>query len=265
LDPQIADLIALQKVDSDIQEERAQIAAVPGKVAEMDARLQQYKDKLDARNHHLEEANKDRRTLEGELQSINDKFSKYQDQLMQVKTNEAYTAMLKEIDGTKKEIAEHEEKILEDMLSVDELAAEIKELERQFQEDKTLLGKEKAEVEAAGCDAEGRLRQHEEERKRLVTSLDEATLASYERVATMRGGLAVVEVKEELCLGCRVKVRPQIFQEVVNDAGLRQCDSCTRFLYYVEELVGEEANKPADGEPAGASRSDTPPTEEPPA
>ncbi len=87
MEPQIADLIALQKVDSSIQEERAQIAMVPDKVAAVDARLQQYKDKLEARNHDLEEATKDWRTQEGELQSINDKLSKYQDQLMQVKTN----------------------------------------------------------------------------------------------------------------------------------------------------------------------------------
>ncbi len=269
MEPQIADLIALQKVDSSIQEERAQIAMVPEKVAALDARLQLYKDKLDARNHDLDEATKDRRTQEGELQSINDKLSKYQDQLMQVKTNEAYTAMLKEIDGTKKEIDEHEERILEDMLAVDDLTAEIKELEKQFQADKTLLGKEKADVEAGGREAADRLLQDEEERKRLAGCLDEATLRAYERVATMREGLAVVEVREELCLGCRVKIRPQVFEEVRTGAGLRQCDSCTRFLYVTEEFAGEDAKKPveggpaADAPPADASAPDALPTEKP--
>ena len=259
MEPHIADLIALQKVDSSIQEERAQIAMVPDRVAAVEARLQEYKDKLEARNHDLEEATKDRRTQEGELQTINDKLSKYQDQLMQVKTNEAYTALLKEINGTKKEIDEHEERILEDMLSVDDLAAEIKELEKQFQADKVLLGQEKAEVEAGGRQAEERLRQDEEERERLAGSLDEATLKGYERVATMRGGLAVVEVREELCLGCRVKIRPQVFEEVRTGAGLRQCDSCSRFLYVTEEFAGEEANKPVAGGPA----ADAPPAEKP--
>jgi predicted nucleic acid-binding Zn-ribbon protein len=236
-------------------------------VAALDARLQQYQDKLEARNHNLEEATKDWRTQEGELQSINDKLSKYQGQLMEVKTNEAYTALLKEIDGTKKEIDEHEERILEDMLSVDDLAAEIKELEKQLQADKILLGQEKAEVEAGGREAEDRLRQDEEERKRLAASLEGAALTIYERVSTMRGGLAVVEVREELCLGCRVKVRPQVYQEVRTGAGLRQCDSCTRFLYVVEEFAGVEAKKPAEGQPAvdtppaDASPPDAPPAE----
>jgi predicted nucleic acid-binding Zn-ribbon protein len=268
LKPQIADLIGLQIVDSSIQKEQAEIAALPGRVAAVDARIQEYKDKLEARNQEQEEAKKERRTLEGELQSINDKLSKYQDQLMQVKTNEAYTAMLKEIKGTKNDIVEHEEKILEDMLSVDDLSAEIKELEKQFQADKALLEKEKVEVEAAGLEAEKRLVQHQEERRLLTDALDDRALADYQRVHTMREGLAVVEVREELCLGCRVKVRPQVIEEV-RAGELRQCDSCTRFLFVVEELTGEAANKPPEGEPpaeilpADASSPDTPPAEKP--
>jgi predicted nucleic acid-binding Zn-ribbon protein len=253
LEPQIDDLIALQKVDSNILDERALIAAVPDKVAAVDARIQDYKDKLDARNHDLDEAKKERRTLESELKGINDKLSKYQDQLMQVKTNDAYTAMLKEIEGTKKDIAQHEETILEDMLSMDEFSGEIKGLEKEFQADKSVLEKEKADVQTAGREAAGRLAQHEEERKRLASSFDRRTLAAYERVATMRAGLAVVEVREELCLGCRVKVRPQIFEEIRVGEGLRQCDSCTRFLFYVQGATLEDlkikkqpAEQPAD-------------------
>jgi predicted nucleic acid-binding Zn-ribbon protein len=263
--------MALQSVDSSIQEEEKQIAGVPAAVTEVDARIQEHKDRLAARNQQLEEARKERRTLEGELQSINDKLSKYQDQLMQVKTNDAYTAMLREIDGTKKDIAKHEEKILEDMLAVDELAAEIAELEKEFQADKAKLEKEKSEVEEAGRKAEARLAKHKEERERLAHSLDAAVLAAYERVSQMRGGLAVVQVREELCLGCRVKVRPQVFQEVMNGDGLRQCDSCTRFLYYIEEFEGEEAKKPPQegappqAPPADAASPEAPPAKDPPA
>ena len=85
----------------------------------------------------------------------------------------------------------------------------------------------------------------------------------------MRDGLAVVEVREELCLGCRVKIRPQVFEEVRTGAGLRQCDSCTRFLYVAEEFAGEEARKPVEGDPAAdtapadASPPEAPPTEKP--
>jgi len=268
LEHQINDLIALQKVDSSIQAEQAEMAALPGRVAEVDARIQVYQDKLEARNKELDDAKKERRTLEGELQSINDKFSKYQDQLMQVKTNEAYTAMLKEIEGTKKDIAKHEEKILEDMLAVDELGAEIKELEKQFQADKALLEKEKTAVQASGREAEKRLALHEEERKRLADSVEDAALAGYERVHTMRNGLAVVEVREELCLGCRVKVRPQVIEEV-RKGELRQCDSCTRFLFVLEEFAEEAAKKPPEGEPPAAtppaevSPPDAPPVEKP--
>jgi predicted nucleic acid-binding Zn-ribbon protein len=260
LEPQIADLIALQKVDSCIREEKAQIAAVPDAVAKLDGQIQEYKDKLDARKNDLEEARKEWRQLEGELQTINDKLSKYQDQLMQVKTNEAYSAMMKEIGNTKEEISQHEDKILVDMVAVDELAAEIEALEKQFEGDHVRLEKEKVEVEEGGRRAEERLRDHEEERKRLAHSLDAPTLASYEKVAAMRGGTGVAQVKEELCLGCRVKVPPQVFEGVRTGRGLRQCDTCGRFLYDVEEFEGAEAKKPPEGEaPAESPPADAAP------
>ncbi len=45
----------------------------------------------------LDKSQKERRRLEGELETLQGKGSKYQDQLMEVKSNEAYRAMLKEI------------------------------------------------------------------------------------------------------------------------------------------------------------------------
>jgi predicted nucleic acid-binding Zn-ribbon protein len=261
LHPQLADLIALQKIDSAIQGEEREIAALPAALAAADARIQEHQDRLDGRKQQLDEAQKDRRKLEGELQAINEKLSKYHSQLMEVKTNEAYRAMQKEIETTKAEIAAHEERILVDMLSVDDLEAEIKELEKRFQADKAELEKEKAGLEESGRQAEERLRVHKEERQRLAHGLDPAALSTYQKVAKMRGGVGVAQVREELCLGCRVKVRPQVFEEVRTGQELHTCDSCGRFLYYVEEFAEEASKAPqAPGEPAPAPPGPDEPT-----
>jgi predicted nucleic acid-binding Zn-ribbon protein len=244
LHPQLADLIALQKIDSAIQGEEREIASLPDALAAVDARIQEHQDRLEKRRGALEEAQKDRRKMEGELQAINEKLSKYHTQLMQVKTNEAYRAMQKEIETTKDEIAAHEERILEDMLSMDELEAEIKELERKFQADKAELEKEKSGLEESGRQAQERLLVHKEERERLAHGVEAAVLTTYRKVAKMRGGLGVAQVREELCLGCRVKVRPQVYEEVRTGQELHCCDSCGRYLYYVEEFAGEAGKAP---------------------
>lgn len=246
MDPQISDLLALQKVDSAIQAEEATIAKVPEDIAAVDARIQEYRDRLGERQNDLEVARKERRTLEGELQSVSDKYDKYQTQLMEVKTNEAYRAMLKEIDTTKAEIAKKEEAILEHMLSVDQFAAEIKKLEKEFEADRARLEKEKAAAEELGRQAESKLKVHREERKRLAGALDAGLLHQYEKVLAQRNGIAVAQIEEELCLGCRVKVRPQICQEV-RVGEIRHCDSCGRFLYFLEEFDPRNQAAPAPG------------------
>ena len=104
--PQLFHLINLQKIDSEIRVQADVIAAEPGALAAIDARIQALDDELSRRKERIEEAQKARRAAEAELDVVKDKHSKYQDQLMQVKTNDAYKVLLREIDTTKKEIAQ---------------------------------------------------------------------------------------------------------------------------------------------------------------
>ena len=256
MDNQIHDLKLLQQVDSDIKTEEDAIAAVPGAIAAIDARAQEMEAALAKSREGLEEAQKERRKLEGELELVKGRFSKYQDQLMDVKTNEAYRVMLREIDAAKADVAAHEERILENMLQADELEAQCKGGEKEFEVTRGRLEEEKKDLERRSKEAEDRRGGLESERRQIRERVAAEALKTYDRVATMRG-VAVCGAREELCLGCRVKVRPQVFLEIVHGE-LRQCDSCTRFLFVSEEP--DEASLPgaADASPPG-----TPPSDEP--
>ncbi|MGD8377207.1 MAG: C4-type zinc ribbon domain-containing protein [Acidobacteriota bacterium] len=245
--PQLFHLINLQRIDSEIRVQEDVIAAVPEAIAAVEAREKALDDELARHREGLEESQKARRSLEGDLELVKQKLAKYQDQLMQVKTNDAYRAMLKEIDGTKAEIATREEKILEQMLLSDDLEARIREIAKDFEERKAGMAQEKAALEKQRTEAESRKAALESEREQLAANLDEPVRRTYEKVAKMRHGVAVVGVKEELCLGCRMKVRPQIFQEIRQGTELHQCDTCVRFLYYVDpDAAGEDGEQPAD-------------------
>jgi len=259
LHPQLFHLINLQKLDSEIQREADVIAGVPAAIAEVDAREAAVEAELAKHRAGLEEAQKARRALEGELDVVRQKLDKYQDQLMQVKTNDAYKAMLREIEGTKNEIAGGEEKILEQMLRSDELDASIGEIEKDFEARKAGMAGERADLEKQRAAAESKKADLEQEREQFAANVDEVVYRGYDRVFRMRNGVAVAGVKEELCLGCRVKIRPQSFQEIRLGTELHQCDSCTRFLYYVDpDAPGEDADTPAPT--ASPPKDDVPPT-----
>jgi len=231
LHPLLQKLIALQSADASIQAETDRIQAIPQGIAKVEARIRDLEAKLEGGKEGLKTALKDRRSIEGEVEAIKQKLSKYQGQLMDVKTNDQYRAMLHEIEGTKQEIALREERILEKMLLADELQLQVKGLEKGFQADHQALEAEKTTLAAQGADAEARRAALIVARGDAAQGIDRETLSAYQRVAQMRRGIAVAELRDELCLGCRVKVRPHVCQQIRLGLELFQCDSCGRFLY----------------------------------
>ena len=71
------------------------------------------------------------------------------------------------------------------------------------------------------------------EAKQLEAGLPAELLALYHRVADVRGGVAMAEVKDETCSECRVRVRPQVQAELRVSDQIFQCESCQRILYWV--------------------------------
>jgi predicted nucleic acid-binding Zn-ribbon protein len=50
-------------------------------------------------------------------------------------------------------------------------------------------------------------------------------------VARLRGS-AVAEAKDEMCLVCHVKLRPQMYMDLKHNAEIVQCPACNRILYF---------------------------------
>ena len=72
-----------------------------------------------------------------------------------------------------------------------------------------------------------------ESRKPNVPSrLDEGLLRRYSRVLAGRDGKAVVGATDGKCLGCSMKLPPQLFILVQRGETLESCPNCQRFLYF---------------------------------
>jgi uncharacterized protein len=80
-----------------------------------------------------------------------------------------------------------------------------------------------------------------EERALLVKNMPKNLLATYERVAKMRKGIALSEARNSSCTACRMTIRPQVFSNVRRGEDLIQCDSCGRILYYKSQSDSQPA------------------------
>ncbi len=242
-------LIELQQLDLRIHELSTQIDKLPAEILSLEKELAEFIRSHEERQRRLTANQKERRDLEAEVQMVRGKISKHKDQLYEVKTNEQYRAMLKEIEGEEGKIRRIEDQILEKMIEAEDLQKRVEAAAAKLDGEKARAAHEKKRLEAIQkADREERDRLAAE-RHAMAATLPEPVLNTYERVRKGRGGLALAVVRDGLCTACNVVLRPQLYNEVRTNELLIECESCSRILY-TEEPVPTEPE--SSGQPAVA-------------
>ena len=225
-------LIRLQQLETAADEARRKVADHPARTQALDARLQAARDAVAGMKARLAAASDKRRGEEKDVASVQTRLAKYKDQLLEVKTNREYTAMLHEIETAQNDIRAREDRILEIMMESDELNAGIKKSEAELKVAEKEIASERSvlDTEMGGLQAE--IDKTTAEREKLVAEIDRRVLSIFEVTAKGRKGVAVAEAKDGLCTICHVRLRPQVFNEVRKNESIIQCDSCRRILYF---------------------------------
>lgn len=231
VNPDLRNLIALQDIDQRISSLRKQISETPNKI-------QAYQDELkqasEAYHNHLtliQELAKQRRERESDVELMRTKLSRLKDQLMAVKTNKEYTAMLHEIQAAEDRIRSAEDSILEIMEQLESMEGALKEEERIFKSRESELGEQIRGAEKAAPILEQEAAKLVEEKTALEGQISIDLLERYRRIADARKGIALAEAKEELCSVCHVRIRPQVFADLLRTEEIHVCDSCSRILF----------------------------------
>lgn len=225
-------LIALQELDLAIARTDAALKAIPGQVQALEARLVQTRSKLDQAKAEAEDLQKLRRAKERELEDFTHNLKRRQARLFEVKTNQEYSAVLKEIEVLKEKISATEEEIL---LLLDRIEASTKAVsasEAEFKLEEAEFQRAKAAKEAEQADLEREQVALQKAREARIKGTEASLLQTYTKLFKSRDGLAVVPVKDGSCLGCHFTLRPQAYSEVRRNDRLITCENCQRILYF---------------------------------
>ena len=239
--PDLKAVIELQQVDLAAAELSAQIEALPSEIQTLESQLHEFIHAHEERKHRLSKNVIERRELEGEIQVIQVRISKHKDQLYQVKTNEQYRAMLKEIAGEEENIRKIEDQLLEEMLEAEQLEKLIQEAAARLEGEKQRVAAEVQrlrDLRQTDVEERDRLLQRREE---LATALSDSVRDLYERVRKARRGQALAVARDGSCAACNVRLRPQVYNEVRTNESLLSCENCGRILYYLEPPPAAEA------------------------
>jgi predicted nucleic acid-binding Zn-ribbon protein len=222
-------LIELQRLDDQLYAAEAEHARVPERRRELEARGAACEANLAEATESLRAAEAEQRRVEGELQEQEALLQKLEGQQFQVKSNEAYTALLHEMERAKQVISDCETRILECMESIEAAGGSVSHAE----EEATAV-REQVDAESKSLDEREKVLQAEldrlrAERDRLCARIDSGILAQYNRIASRRRP-AVVRISQEMCLGCRVNIPPQNYIEILKAERIITCGHCHRIL-----------------------------------
>ncbi|MGE3886009.1 MAG: zinc ribbon domain-containing protein [Vicinamibacterales bacterium] len=251
--PDLERLIHLQDIETRAGAAQRIVAAAPERIAALDAKLATARAGLDAAKAAVADNQAARRTVDKDLLASQQRLEKYKEQSMAVKTNTEFHAMQHQMAAVKAEIDQFESRTLEIMMRADELAAALKAAEARLKADEAAVAAERRAIEAERAESEAALTALAAERAALVRQISPQLVSTFEKVARARNGQAMARAEKERCVVCQVRLRPMIFQTVIRNDAIVQCDSCQRILYFVPPAPGEHPPAPSAPEPPAAS------------
>jgi len=220
----------------EIRQAKAIVDEAPLRVEAIEQRFRERNAEYVAVQERLEELELDQRTRSGELTELEERRKKYMEDLMGVKNQREYAAMLKEIDVVKAQISGHEEAILVDMEEIEKLREDLETRTAHIEAERKLVDEERAKVDGEEAEAAKIVDTRSTERVRIEGELPASLAGQVRTLESTRQGIFLTPAENGTCQSCFVRVRPQVFQEIKAATIVHTCASCRRFLYFERSL-----------------------------
>jgi len=225
-------LLDLQKLDIAIARLEAESRTLPQEIQALESRLAGARSGLDQARTGADHLQKERRAKERDLDEATLNIKKKQARLFEIKTNEEYSAVLREIESLKAKASKIEEEVLDLLERSDLTAKTVAHADREFKTAETQVRQERAQKGEQLARVSRELADLQEARKGQASRLEADLLRQYTRLLKSRG-VAVVAVKDGSCSGCGIALTPQTNNEVRRNDRLFTCSACNRILYFV--------------------------------
>jgi predicted nucleic acid-binding Zn-ribbon protein len=242
-------LLELQDLDMRIERLQSREIDIPKQKNRFAIQRKRLAEELALSEEKLKRLQAEQRECEGDIELKQQQIGKYKGQLVAVRKNEEYSALLHEIELCKKQISAKEERILQIMEESDAAREHLEEDKKRIAAELAEIDRECAEIDEEFATAVKEREALQGQRGPLITEADSGMLAQYRRIRKkISSGAAVVPISPtgESCTGCHMAVRAQIANEVL--AGkVHACAHCGRLLYHAENFGAKAMDS---GEPA---------------
>ncbi|MCY3743090.1 MAG: hypothetical protein OXH00_18895 [Candidatus Poribacteria bacterium] len=238
---QLALLYQLQERDSELLSIQQKLQTIPRQIEQLEAGVAKYEADIAAKSEELAEAEKAQRARTAEIEMNAVQREKYQTEQRTVTSNEAYTALDRQIEFLDEQDDEAEDAILVLMEESDRLKKELAELDAEINQEKEKTATETEQFRQELRTLETERGEKLKQRKAFLPKIDKvrrdeyhrwikAQLASESGRARVKSGFIALG-KDGTCGTCRIAIQPQTLKEAQKYEKPVYCSSCKRLLY----------------------------------
>jgi len=222
----------LQTLEQQIEEAQREKVTYPLELERLRVSLRAQEEQQEEEKRRIEDIEKERIAMEGELELENERIKRSQLKLLEIKTNKEYQALLKEIEMGKERNSQREEEIIRLLDEIDHLKADYVNTVERASKEKEAIKLETTIIKEQMEKVEQDIGQWHQTREKIIMETDPELLKRYNTLKEKRNGIAIVLVKNEGCQGCYVNIPPQMYNEVQKNNEIILCPNCHRILYW---------------------------------
>lgn len=225
-------LLKLQVIDYDLGELERSKEYLPDMMENLRREIEETETLYRNTEKELAESKVLQKSLELDLATKQTELKKLQEQMMAIKTNKEYDALISQIDSVKAVINEKETQLIEVIEKIEKMESDIKDFEKRASETKKRNDKELSSLQEKMDSVGTKIQIKESERNNITIRVPKRTISIYERVRKGRGGSVVVAVKKRACGACYKGLPPHLVQELKRGDQIITCDNCGRMLIW---------------------------------
>lgn len=237
---QMVALAKLGRIDASTHELDRELKEIPKEIDSLREAVSLLEGLLAKERSDLEQAQTLRTTQETLIKEAQDAISRSKAKGAKAKNAREAEAVERELEASRRTVKERE-------LERDKLGTAIEQVQKSLGQHETeFLGLKEMLTQK---EAEGQARMAELNVKRdlaltgrgaIVDLIPKDIVRRYDAFR-IRKGSGVAEVREGICLGCRVAVRPQQHIVIQREEAIEQCAQCQRYLYLASWVADDAA------------------------
>ena len=229
----IEKLLVVQERDVRLSRCKREIAQIPLRRKEVEGEIAQAQEAAALAKSDVKTRQAEMKKIELEIETLRQKIGKLREQQFQIKSNDEFKVLNREIAGLNEEIRKAEDSEIAVMEQIEESQHGEEKSQKDVAAMQSVIQGRLAELDQRKKNLETEVAALAAEREKDTAGISADILAAYNRIFENKGDKAVVGVENSTCAGCHMHLPAHLINEIKKQTAPVTCSFCGRILYLV--------------------------------